>query len=317
MRPTGKLHLGHLVGALRNWVVAAGHLRLPLLRRRLARADQPLQRHQRDRRQRARQHGRLDRRGHRPRALDAVRPVAGAGARRAGAPARHDHADPVAGARADLQGTDGPARRARSLVDRLPRLSAAADGRRHHLQRALRAGGRRSGAASRALARDRPAVPQLLRRGVRRAAAAAHGRAAAARPRQPQDEQELRQHHRPDGRCGDGEEEGPADVHGPEARARRHPGHGRGQSGVHLPRRVQPERRGGGRPEGSATAPARSATSRSRRSSRRRSTPCSSRCASGGPPCSPGRDTSATCCSRAPRARRSRRARRWTACATR
>jgi tryptophanyl-tRNA synthetase len=36
-------------------------------------------------------------------------------------------------------------------------------------------------------------------------------------PRQPEDEQELRQHDRPVGRCRDGEEEGDADVHGPEA----------------------------------------------------------------------------------------------------
>ena len=82
---------------------------------------------------------------------------------------------------------------------RLSRLSAAADGRRHHLQRALRAGRRRSGAAPRALARGRAALPQLLRRGLRRAAAAADADAPAAGPRQPQDEQELRQHDRPVG----------------------------------------------------------------------------------------------------------------------
>ena len=56
--------------------------------------------------------------------------------------------------------------------------------------------------------------------------AAAHAGAAAARARQPEDEQELRQHHRPVRRCGDGAEEGPADVHGsrsgsaPTSRAR-------------------------------------------------------------------------------------------------
>ena len=70
---------------------------------------------------------------------------------------------------------------------------------------------------------------------VRRAAAAADADPAAARARQPQDEQELRQHHRPVGRCGDGEEEDPIDVHGSEARPRRHPGHGRRQPGLHLP----------------------------------------------------------------------------------
>ena len=36
-------------------------------------------------------------------------------------------------------------------------------------------------------------------------------------------------------------EEGPADVHGPEAGAGGHPRHGGGQPGLHLPRRVQSE----------------------------------------------------------------------------
>ena len=47
------------------------------------------------------------------------------------------------------------------------------------------------------VARSRAPLPQLLRRGVRRAAAAADADAAAARARQPEDEQELRQHDRP------------------------------------------------------------------------------------------------------------------------
>ena len=101
-------------------------------------------------------------------------------------------------------------------------LSAAADGRRDHLQRALRAGRRGSGAASRALARSRPPVPQLLWRDLRRAAAAPHADAAAAGSRQPEDEQELRQHHRPVRRRRGRHEKGPADVHGSEAGAGRH-----------------------------------------------------------------------------------------------
>ena len=121
------------------------------------------------------------------------------GARRAVPAAADGHADPVARARADLQGADGAARREGPVEPRLPRLSAAADRRRHHLQRALRAGRRGSGAAPRAVARGRAALPQFLRRGVRRAAAAAHADAAPAGPRQPEDEQELRQHHRPVG----------------------------------------------------------------------------------------------------------------------
>ena len=53
MRPTGKLHLGHLVGALQNWAELQRELRLFLFRRRLARADERLRRHRRaDRRTR-------------------------------------------------------------------------------------------------------------------------------------------------------------------------------------------------------------------------------------------------------------------------
>ena len=78
-------------------------------------------------------------------------------------------------------------------------------------------------------------LPPVLRRGARRAAAAADAGAAPARARQPQDEQELRQHHRPHRRRGRGGEEGAADVHGSEAGPRRHPGHGRRQPGLHVP----------------------------------------------------------------------------------
>ena len=46
MRPTGRLHLGHLVGALSNWVPLQDAVRLLLFRRRLARADERLRRHQ-------------------------------------------------------------------------------------------------------------------------------------------------------------------------------------------------------------------------------------------------------------------------------
>ena len=62
--------------------------------------------------------------------------------------------------------------------------------------------------------------------------------------------QELRQHDRSVGRRGDGEEESDADVHGSEANACGHPGHGGRQSGVHVSRRVQSGHRRGRRPEG-------------------------------------------------------------------
>ena len=92
--------------------------------------------------------------------------------------------------------------------------------------------------------------PQLLRRAVRRAAAAADDVPAPAGPRQPEDDQELRQHDRPVGRRGDGAQEGDADVHRPEAGPGGHPGHRRGEPGVHLSRRVQPGRGRGRGSEG-------------------------------------------------------------------
>ncbi len=106
MRPTGKLHLGHLVGALDNWASLQDQLRLFLLRRRLARADERLRRHLRDRRQRLRHGGRLGCGRPRPRAQHAVRPVARARARRALSAAVDDDPDSLAGAGADLQGAD-------------------------------------------------------------------------------------------------------------------------------------------------------------------------------------------------------------------
>ncbi len=240
MRPTGRLHLGHLVGALHNWVdlqreydafyfVADWHALTSEYASTGAIVGHA-----------------LDNvadwigAGYRSRAEHVLRAVARARARRAVPAAADDHADPLAGARADLQGADGAARREGPVDHRVPRLSAAADGRRDHLRRAFRAGRRGPGAAPGAVARGRPPVPPLLRRGVRRAAAAADADAAAAGPRQPQDEQELREHDR-SGRPGRGRrQEGPADVHGPEADSRRHPRHRRGQSGVRLSRRVQP-----------------------------------------------------------------------------
>ena len=180
MRPTGKLHLGHLVGALRNWVdlqdrfdcfyfVADWHALTSeyadTTRSPPARSTTPPT-------------------GSPPastREEHAVHPVDGAGARRAAPAAVDDRADAVARARPDLQGAAGAGHRSRPRHLRLPRLSAAADRRRRHLQRARGAGGRRSGAAPGAVARDRAPLQRALRRGLRRAAADAHPVRAAAR----------------------------------------------------------------------------------------------------------------------------------------
>ena len=188
MRPTGKLHLGHLVGRAEElgrrcrstydcfYFVADWHALTSDYADTAGIVANALD-----------MVGRLDRRRPRPRAQHAVRPVARARARRAVPAAVDDRADPVARARADLQGADGAAGREGPLDARVPRLSAAADGGRHHLRRAVRAGRRGSGAAPGAVSRDRAAVPQLLRRAVRRAAAAADAGAAPAGARQPQD----------------------------------------------------------------------------------------------------------------------------------
>ena len=106
MRPTGKLHLGHLVGALNNWAplqdqydcfyfVADWHALTSDYADTSAIVAERLR------------HGRrLDRRRPRSREEHALRPVARARARRAVPAAVDDRADPVARARADLQGAD-------------------------------------------------------------------------------------------------------------------------------------------------------------------------------------------------------------------
>ena len=136
MRPTGRLHLGHLVGALGNWVplqdqydcfyfVADWHA-LTSDFADTEPADVV----------RLRQRRRLDWRRPRSREEHVLRPVARARARRALPAAVDGRAGAVARARADLQGAAGDAEGQGSVVDRLSRLSAAADGRRRDLRRA-------------------------------------------------------------------------------------------------------------------------------------------------------------------------------------
>ena len=136
---------------------------MPVLRRGLARADHALRRVRIDRRQRLGDVRRLARRRHQSDARDDLHPVARAGARRARAAARHDHAGRLARARADLQGSAAEARRSRSLQLRLPRLSGDA-GRRHpDLPREHGAGRRGPGVAHRARARARAPLQLHLR----------------------------------------------------------------------------------------------------------------------------------------------------------
>ena len=84
---------------------------------------------------------------------------------------------------------------------------------------------------------------------LRRAAGAADELPATSGPRQPEDEQELPEHHRPVRQRRRRRDQGPRDVHGPQAGPRRHPRHRRGQSGVRVPRRVQSRSRRGRGPE--------------------------------------------------------------------
>ena len=80
-----------------------------------------------------------------------------------------------------------------------------------------RAGGRGPGSPPRAGPRDRPPLQLPLRRGLPRAAAAAHRGAEDPRHRRAQDVQELRQHHRP----GRGRRDHSQEDHGRGDRPRR------------------------------------------------------------------------------------------------
>ena len=110
IRPTGRLHLGHLRGALRNWLRAAGSRRVLLLRRRLARADHRLRGHQRHRA--STRDMVLDwlAVGLDPQQRRALRAVGGQGARRAAPAAVDDRSDAVAAAQSDGQGAGARAR---------------------------------------------------------------------------------------------------------------------------------------------------------------------------------------------------------------
>ena len=128
-------------------------------------------------------------------------------------PVRHPR-DPRTDLAADLRRRQGPAqpraclqgggrqepRRAsgrRCGHHRRPVHVPGADGRRHpDVQGAQGAGGPRPGAAHRDGARLRPALQPSVRRALRAARSGdRRTRGDAARPRRPQDEQELRQHH--------------------------------------------------------------------------------------------------------------------------
>ena len=137
MRPTGRLHLGHYHGVLKNWIrlqheyecfffVADWHALTTALQRTL-----------RHRAVHVRYGRRLAGRGCESGLGDAVRAVEGARARRTASAAVDDHAGQLARACAELQGPAGQARwRARSVDVRFPRLSGAAGCRHPHYRAA-------------------------------------------------------------------------------------------------------------------------------------------------------------------------------------
>ena len=251
MRPTGQLHLGHLVGALGNWAQAAGPARLLLFRRRLARADQRLRRHQ---------------------PADVVHatrtwPTGSAPVsipRRARcSSSRSCRSTPSCtcccrwSCRCPGSNVCRPTRSSRKISrTRICRRSGfwairccrpptwrsttrefvpVGEDQVAHLELAREVVRRFNNFFGEALVEPQPLLTNVCP-------------AARARRRQ-EDEQEPRQHHSPVRQRRRGEEEGDADVHRSEARARRHPGHRRGQSGLRLSRRVQSEPGRSRRPE--------------------------------------------------------------------
>ena len=115
MRPTGRMHIGHYHGALKNWVklqeeyeclyfAADWHALTTHFDSTESIADSVWEMF-------------VDwlAAGINPGARHDLHPVARAGARGAGAAARHDHAGGVARARADVQGPAAEARRPRSV----------------------------------------------------------------------------------------------------------------------------------------------------------------------------------------------------------
>ena len=118
-----------------------------------------------------------------------------------------------------LQGDAREHHRPRPRAVRLPRLPGPHDRGHHPLQGDAGAGRRRPGGPPRAVPRDRAALQLPLRRGLPRAAAAAHRGGEGARHRRPQDVEELRQRHRPrrERRVHDEEDHGHGDRPRPQA----------------------------------------------------------------------------------------------------
>ncbi len=195
IQPSGELHLGNYLGAVRTWVELQQQLSLLLLHRRLSR-DHPGLRTGRDVATCARDGDRSPGVWRRSGAGDPVRAVGRARAHRARLGAVRGHAVRRARPHDSVQGQVGA--RPRQHQRRSLHLPGAADRRHRALRGDARPGRRGSAPAPGAGARDRAAMERPLRRHLRRAAAALLDDAQAAGPgRQGQDVEEPGQHHQP------------------------------------------------------------------------------------------------------------------------
>ena len=234
MRPTGRMHIGHYHGALKNWVrLQEEHECLFFA------ADwHALTTHYESPEDIAASVWEMFidwlAAGLDPDALDDLHPVAGDGARRARAAARHDDADRLARARADVQGPAAEALRPRPVDLRLPGLSADA-GRGHpDLSREHGAGRRGPGVARRTGARDRaPLQPHLRPRARLRGQGEGRGEEARRQEGAP-----LRR--TAHGVPGEGRRRG-AGSGARAAERNAEPGARRPRAAVRLPRRLAPD----------------------------------------------------------------------------
>ena len=169
IQPSGELHLGNYLGAVRNWVALQEQVPLLLLRRRLPR-DHAAVRAGPDGGACARDGDRHPRLRRRSRSGDAVRAVGGSRAHRAGVGARVGGAARRAGTDDAVQGQGGAS--SREHQRRPVHVPGAADRRHPAVRRDARSRRRGPAPAPGAGARDRPPVQRALRRDVRGAAAA-------------------------------------------------------------------------------------------------------------------------------------------------
>ena len=283
MRSTGKIHLGNYFGALKNWVELQDRYRCFFFA-----ADwHALTTDYADPSQIAENTiemvtdwiaAGLD-----PRALDDLRPVDGAGARRAAPAALDDHAARLARARADLQGADpadreqGPRRPTGSSATRCCRPPTSAiyranfvpvgEDQASHLEigREIVAPLQRASTA-----RSFPEPQALL-----------HADAEGARDRRPQDVEVLRQRDQPLGPAGGDPPEVHGDVHRPDAPDAQGPGPSRELQPLPVPPAPVAARTCSERVDHECRAAEIGCVDDKRLLADRSSTPSSSRCANG------------------------------------